>query len=102
MNPYFNLAEEKWIRVLETDGSVKEATILDALSRASEYRGLAGETSTQDVAMLRFLMAVLYVSLFNAGRRAERVVRTVGCKTFSRRTYRGVSDSMAREILAIP
>lgn len=65
MNPYFNLAEEKWIRVLETDGSVKEATILDALSRASEYRGLAGETSTQDVAMLRFLMAVLYVSLFN-------------------------------------
>ena len=65
MNPFFNLTEEKWIRVLEMDGNIKETTVLDVLGRAREYRGLAGETPTQDVAMLRFLMAVLYVSLFD-------------------------------------
>ncbi len=65
MNPCFNLSEEKWIRVLEEDGSIKEATLPEVFEKAHVYPGLAGETPTQNVAILRFLMAVLYASLFN-------------------------------------
>ena len=64
MKPYFNLTEEKWVRVLDRQGQVYETTLPEALLRAHELRDLAGETPTQDVAMLRFLLAVLYAALF--------------------------------------
>ncbi len=64
MDPCFNLAREKWIRVQNADGSVEEVTLVKALTNASEYRALAGETPTQNVAVLRFLLAVLYAALF--------------------------------------
>ena len=31
MNPCFNLTEEKWIRVLEEDGSIKETTLPEVM-----------------------------------------------------------------------
>lgn len=64
MDPCFNLARERWIRVLTADGRVEEITLLQALAKAHEYRALASETPTQNVAMLRFLLAVLYAALF--------------------------------------
>ena len=64
MDPCFNLIDEKWIRLMRTDGAVDELTLPEALARAHGYRGLAGETPTQDVALLRFLLAVLYAALF--------------------------------------
>ena len=60
MNPGFNLAREKWIMVLDEGGRVEEITLVDALVQAHRWRKLAGETPTQDVAMLRFLLAILY------------------------------------------
>ncbi|MGX8705904.1 MAG: type I-E CRISPR-associated protein Cse1/CasA [bacterium] len=64
MTPCFNLTEESWIRVMTAEGRVETVTLNEALTHAHTCRGLAGETPTQDVAMLRFLLAVLYAALF--------------------------------------
>ncbi|MBQ3425364.1 MAG: type I-E CRISPR-associated protein Cse1/CasA [Clostridia bacterium] len=66
MNPCFNLAREKGIMVLDEGGRVEEITLVDALVQAHRWRKLAGETPTQDVAMLRFLLAILYAALFGS------------------------------------
>ena len=56
----FNLLEESWIRVLDADCAVQEVSLAEALLRAPEYADLAGEMPTQDVAVLRLLLAVLH------------------------------------------
>lgn len=56
----FNLLEEPWIRVLCPDCSVQEVSLTQALLQAHEYTDLAGELPTQDVAVLRLLLAVLH------------------------------------------
>lgn len=56
----FNLLEEPWIRVLCPDCSVREVSLTQALLQAQEYTDLAGELPTQDVAVLRLLLAVLH------------------------------------------
>lgn len=56
----FNLLDEGWIRVLLPDCSVREVSLPDALIHAHEYVDLAGEMPTQDVAVLRLLLAVLH------------------------------------------
>lgn len=55
----FNLLEEPWIRVRRPDCTVEEVSLTDALLRSHEYADLAGELPTQDVAVLRLLLAVL-------------------------------------------
>ena len=55
----FNLLEEPWIRVRTPDCTLQEVSLTDALLHAHEYAALAGELSTQDVAVLRLLLAVL-------------------------------------------
>ena len=56
----FNLLEEPWIRVLTPEQVVREVSLTDALVNAHCYAGLAGELPTQDIAILRFLLAILY------------------------------------------
>lgn len=56
----FNLLHEPWIRVMRPDATVDELTLPQVLTRAHEYRSLAGEMPTQDVAMLRLLLSVLH------------------------------------------
>lgn len=56
----FNLLDEPWVRVLCADCTVREVSLTDALLHAHEYKGLAGELPTQDVAVLRLLLAVLH------------------------------------------
>ena len=56
----FNLLQEPWIRVRLLDCTVQEVSLTDALLHAQEYADLAGEMPTQDVAMLRLLLAVLH------------------------------------------
>ncbi len=55
----FNLLDEPWIRVLLPDYQVKEVSLTEALLKAHTYVDLAGELPTQDVAVLRLLLAVL-------------------------------------------
>ena len=56
----FNLLEQPWIRVIKSDCTVEEVSLTDALLRAHEYQALRGELPTQDVAVLRLLLAVLH------------------------------------------
>lgn len=56
----FNLLDEPWIRLMKPDCSVEEVSLTDALFHAHEYEDLAGELPTQDIAILRVLLAVLH------------------------------------------
>ena len=56
----FNLLHEPWICVMTPDAEVKEVSILDAFRHAHEYRAISGELPTQNVAILRLLLAILH------------------------------------------
>ena len=56
----FNLLDEAWIRVIYPDCREKEVSLLDLFRHAHEYEGLAGETSAQNTAVLRVLLAILH------------------------------------------
>lgn len=57
----FNLLDEPWISVVYDDrGSTKEVSLKDLFENAHQYRDLAGDTRTQDFAVLRVLLAVLH------------------------------------------
>ena len=56
----FNLIDEPWIKAMDREGRPLELGILDCFKRAHELRGLAGELPTQDVAILRLLLAIVY------------------------------------------
>ena len=56
----FNLLEEPWIRVLQPDCTVREVSLTQALLNAQDYVDLAGELPTQNVAVLRLMLAVLH------------------------------------------
>ncbi|QGT99546.1 CRISPR-associated protein, Cse1 family [Candidatus Syntrophocurvum alkaliphilum] len=56
----FNLLNEPWIMVMKEGGETQEVSILELFRKAPEHRSLAGELPTQDVAILRLLLAVLH------------------------------------------
>ncbi len=58
----FNLLYEPWILVLNLEGETEEVSLLTVLERAHEFRGLAGELPTQDIALLRLILATLYAT----------------------------------------
>ncbi|YAL82096.1 type I-E CRISPR-associated protein Cse1/CasA [Dermacoccaceae bacterium W4C1] len=68
----YSLLDEQWIRVQAQDGSVVGMGILDVFRRASRLRRLAGEGPTQDAALLRLLIAILYRALPVSGPPDER------------------------------
>lgn len=55
----FNLIDENWIRVRK-NGYVTEISLAEALMHAEEYGGLCGELPTQDIAILRLLIAIIH------------------------------------------
>ena len=60
----YNLLDEPWICVMKENGEVKELSLMDVLLHAHQYRRLAGELPTQDVAVLRLLLAVLQTVVY--------------------------------------
>lgn len=57
----FNLLDEAWISVVYDErGSTKEVSLKDLFQNAHLYQDLAGDTKTQDFAVLRVLLAVLH------------------------------------------
>ena len=56
----FNLLSEPWIRVMMPDCAVREVSLNQALTQAHLFSNLAGELPTQDIAILRLLLAVLH------------------------------------------
>lgn len=49
---------------MQENGEVKELSLIDALIHAHQYRRLSGELPTQDVAVLRLLLAVLQTVVY--------------------------------------
>lgn len=56
----FNLLDENWVRVITPECEIKEISLTDAIVHSHEYSGLCGELPTQDVAVMRLLLAVLH------------------------------------------
>jgi len=56
----FNLLFEPWILALRPDGVTEEVSLMELLRRSPEFQELAGELPTQDMALLRLLLAVLH------------------------------------------
>ncbi len=57
----FNLVDEPWIKVIiDERGNVEEVSLRELFENAHDYRGLGGDTKTQDFAVLRFLLATLH------------------------------------------
>lgn len=97
----FNLLDEPWIRVMTEDCTVVERSLMQVLLNSHQYQRLADELPTQDVALLRLLLAILqtvfyrvdpegeddpiedraaairrWQALWNAGRFPEQPIRT--------------------------
>lgn len=60
MTRTFNLLDEPWIDVRLTSGATATLSLREVISRAGEISALAGDVATQDAAVLRLLLAVLY------------------------------------------
>ena len=56
----FNLLDEPWILTTGLGGDAKTLSLVDVFARAHELKALSGEIATQDAAVLRLLLAVLY------------------------------------------
>lgn len=60
MTHTFNLLDEPWIRVTRLDGTSDEVSLLTAFREATSLAGIHGEIATQDVAILRLLLAICH------------------------------------------
>jgi len=58
MDKEFCLLDESWIKVLDEQNVTREVSLIDIFTNAHRYKRLAGETVTQDAAILRLLLAV--------------------------------------------
>ena len=56
----FNLLEEPWIKVIHADCREEEVSLVDIFLNAHNYLDLSGDTSAQDIAVLRLLLAILH------------------------------------------
>lgn len=55
----FNLITQPWIKVITKDNEEKEISLEELFKNITQYRQLAGEMKTQDLAIMRFLLAIL-------------------------------------------
>lgn len=67
----FNLLDEPWIRVMTEDCTVVERSLMQALLNSHQYQRLAGELPTQDVALLRLLLAILQTVFYRVDPEGE-------------------------------
>lgn len=56
----FNLLDEPWIRVMDDNCQIKEVSLTDALLNAHKYKALKGEMPTQDIVVLRLMLAIVH------------------------------------------
>ena len=70
----FNLIDEPWIRVIDKSCNVTEVSLMDAIINAHKYKALSGELPTQDVAVMRLLLAVLHTVISRYDETGEECV----------------------------
>ena len=59
-NPHYDLRFEPWIPVERLDGTADVASIRDALIGAHQIRRISGEIPGEGLALLRFLLSIVY------------------------------------------
>ncbi len=64
MQKQFCLITEPWIKALDMQGSVKEYSLMDVLTKAEGIRCLAGELQNQDFAVLRLMLSILQTVVY--------------------------------------
>ena len=60
MTHSFNLLDEPWIRITRLDGTPDEVSLLTLFREATGITGIHGEIASQDVAILRLLLAICH------------------------------------------
>lgn len=60
----YNLLHEKWILATDFENKVLDLSMLEVFKNAHNLKNLAGELPTQDVALLRLLLAVLHTVFY--------------------------------------
>jgi len=61
----FNLVDEPWIKVLMSDGEIRELNIAEVFSNAQDIIRICGESKAQDVCIMRVLLSILYASVID-------------------------------------
>ena len=61
----FNLLDEPWIIVRTRSNETKRLSLLEVFQYAHEIQALAGELPTQDIAIMRLLLAVMHASFID-------------------------------------
>lgn len=56
----FNLLDEPWIRITRPNWVPDEVSLLDVFKEATDISGIHGEIATQDIAILRLLLAITH------------------------------------------
>lgn len=56
---HFNLVTDPWIKVIDQNNLEKKISLDELFQNTKRYRQLAGEMRSQDLAILRFLLAIL-------------------------------------------
>lgn len=67
----FNLLDEPWIRVMTEDCTVVVRSLMQVLLNSHQYQRLADELPTQDVALLRLLLAILQTVFYRVDPEGE-------------------------------
>lgn len=107
----FNLLTEPWIRVRLRDNTVREVSLTEALVSAQDYVDLAGEMPTQNAAVLRLLLAVLFTVFSRVDAKGEprplmqsddALERAVAAWAFSGGACPGLSGAVEGPVLAVP
>ena len=70
----FNLLYEPWIRVLTEQGLIQEMSVIDVLIHAHRCRNLAGDLVIQDVAIMRFLLAILQTVVYRYDEKGRKIL----------------------------
>lgn len=56
----YNLLDKEWISVIDKDENPKQVSLKGVFEEANNFYDLAGDTKTQDFAVMRILLAVLH------------------------------------------
>ncbi|MCL2137463.1 MAG: type I-E CRISPR-associated protein Cse1/CasA [Coriobacteriia bacterium] len=71
---FFNLLDEPWILVRNQLGETEELSVFEVFEKAHTLARLDGELPTQDVAILRFLLAIVLAVFTRVDERGSRSV----------------------------
>lgn len=55
----FNLITDPWIKVIDKNNNLQKVSLSTLFKNSQDYKQLAGEMKSQDLAVFRFLLAIL-------------------------------------------